>query len=204
MVNEPNMKTLQRLMSFSDGVVAIAITILILRIDLPTTLSASTVVPTIIQILPQLELYFISFIVIAYYWVEHHNIFVHAAYANEPLIWINIVFLMILCILPLSTDLAGTYRSFLTLTIYFANLSLSGILQAVMWFYALRCGQLENLNEAFIKMTSAKVLSVPVIFLLAIPVARFNTSVAAHMWVLVAVVHFFYRKIFGYKGKVSL
>ncbi len=203
MLQESAPKNLQRLLSFSDGVIAIAITILVLRIDLPITLDKSTLMPTLVQLLPQLEMYVISFIVIAYYWMGHHNIFMHMSRVDGPLMWLNILFLMMVCLLPLSTDLVGTYQSVLTMTIYFSNLCLSGILQAAIWFYGRRLGFIDC-DPRFVRFMAAKVITAPLLFLAAIPIARWNLSVSANMWVLIAVAPFLYRKIFRYGGRVEL
>ena len=181
-----SIKSSQRLIGFSDGVIAIAITILVLQFDvpqIPAELVASQLPQALLALLPQVEMYIVSFIIVGYYWVEHHDCFAHISHVEKTVIWLNLFFLMALCVIPFSAELVGTYKSPFTLTFYFANLSLVGLFQAGIWFRALTHGDLirKNLHPHYVRYMSVRMITPVLVFLLAIPLSYlhlgFSTSI---------------------------
>src|SRR5512145_3234135 len=67
----------ERLNAFSDGVIAIAITLLVLEIKVPEHIPDGGLVGLLPDLLPKLAGHIVSFIVLGIYWVGHHNMFMH-------------------------------------------------------------------------------------------------------------------------------
>ncbi|GAA3655206.1 TMEM175 family protein [Flavivirga jejuensis] len=92
-----------RLEAFSDGVIAIIITIMVLELEAPKeyTLEAFfEIVPTFIS-------YFVSFLYVSIYWVAHHQIFKIAEKINGEILWTNLHLLFWLSVIPFTTNWIG-------------------------------------------------------------------------------------------------
>ena len=113
-----------RLEAFSDGVLAIVITIMILELKQPV----SDGLKDFLALGPTLLAYLISFLFIAIYWVNHHMIFQKAKVINVKILWCNIAWLFVMSFIPFAMAWAGSYpMSWAPLSFYFADMSLAGI-----------------------------------------------------------------------------
>ncbi|KRM71787.1 TMEM175 family protein [Lacticaseibacillus brantae] len=95
----------ERLEAFTDGVLAIVLTILVLEIHLPATDHTPR---ALIEIAPEFLAYVFSFILIATMWVNHHYLFLQVNRINNRVIWANIILLFWSTILPATTAWVGT------------------------------------------------------------------------------------------------
>ena len=93
---------LERLNALTDGVVAIALTLLVLGIDIPSdhNFDVDELKLFLIQLEPGLIAYITSFIVIAVYWSIHHRIYSVVAFANNTIVTLNILFLLSISLIP--------------------------------------------------------------------------------------------------------
>ncbi len=98
----------QRLEAFTDGVYAIAITLLILDIRIPEV-SADSLGPALLRLLPQVFTYILSFFVIALYWFSHHRVAQQVKQIDGTFVWLNMVWLLFVTIMPFPTALLGRY-----------------------------------------------------------------------------------------------
>ena len=113
-----------RLEAFSDGVLAIIITIMVLELTLPT----GDTIQDFAQILPTLLTYVLSFFFVAIYWVNHHLMFNITGKINLKILWANMVWLFIISLIPFTTAWAGKHpTSWAPLSIYFADMALASI-----------------------------------------------------------------------------
>ena len=94
-----------RIIGFSDGVFAIAITLLVLTIDVPTNLTSENVNGFLWEALPQVLIYATSFMVIGTFWVRHYRMFAMCRAVDERVIALNLVLLAFVSLLPFPTDL---------------------------------------------------------------------------------------------------
>lgn len=92
-----------RLEAFSDGVLAIIITIMVLEMQAPEEASFQALKPLI----PQLVIYLLSFFYMAIYWVNHHNITHALPSVNHKVIWTNMAWLFMTSLIPLATAWVG-------------------------------------------------------------------------------------------------
>lgn len=95
--------TTGRLEAFSDGVIAIIITITILIIDVPN----GNDWPDLLAVLPLVICYAISFIVVGANWVNHHHLLQAAGSVNGKILWTNLLYLLVLSFLPVTTGWVG-------------------------------------------------------------------------------------------------
>lgn len=92
-----------RLEAFSDGVIAIIITITILLIDLPE----GDDLPSLVAMLPLVACYLISFIIVGVNWVNHHHLLQVTGSVDGKILWANLLYLFVLSFQPVATGWVG-------------------------------------------------------------------------------------------------
>jgi TMEM175 potassium channel family protein len=133
-----------RLEAFSDGVFAIAITLLVLEIRVPSpaeTAAGRSLLPALGRLWPSYLGYVLSFVTIGIMWANHHSIFHHVRKADRYFLLINVVFLMCISFLPFPTALLAEYlpepegrRT--AVAAYSATLVVIAVAYNVLWWYA--------------------------------------------------------------------
>ncbi len=124
--------------SFSDGVMAVAITLLVLTISVPSIGPGETLVHALLKQWPKYAAYTVSFLTIGIIWINHHAMIGRLKTADYPILILNLVLLMTIAVLPFATSLlamylkeghgqntaAGVYSAaFLVMSIAFASLN---------------------------------------------------------------------------------
>ena len=94
-----------RIEAFSDGVFAIAITLLVLTIAQPS--NYTRLAHQLDQRLPSLAAYAVSFVVIGIMWLNHHTIFTHLKVVDRGVFYLNLVLLMTIVFIPYPTEVFG-------------------------------------------------------------------------------------------------
>jgi uncharacterized membrane protein len=139
--NDPFELGKNRVEALSDGLFAIAMTILVLGFKLPTLPASAPnvqVAPAIWLMWPALLTYTVAFIGIGVYWILHHMVFHAVRVVDGVLLWLNIVFFLFISILPFSVQLVDQFpRAQVTPVLLGANLALVGWLLYAQWVYAL-------------------------------------------------------------------
>lgn len=92
-----------RIEAFSDGVFAIAITLLVLEIKIPQAHGAAELWRALGAQWPSYFAYVVSFLVIGVVWVNHHTLFGHLARVDRTLMFLNLLLLMLISVLPFPT-----------------------------------------------------------------------------------------------------
>jgi uncharacterized membrane protein len=101
------MKT-ERLEAFSDGVFAVAITLLVLDLGVPTT-GGGSLITALADRWPNFAAFALSFVTIGIIWVNHHVVFGSLRRVDRPLLFLNLGLLMSVVLLPFSTSLFARY-----------------------------------------------------------------------------------------------
>lgn len=94
-----------RIEAFSDGVIAIVITIMVLELHAPVAEQMGA----LWQLWPVFLAYVLSYAYVAIYWVNHHRLFGHARIVTNALVWSNIALLFALSLVPFSTSYLGEH-----------------------------------------------------------------------------------------------
>src|SRR5579863_9784914 len=92
-----------RILALSDGVFAIAVTLLILDIAVPATTSDDALPKVLLGLWPRYLAYALSFLVIARFWVIHHGSFQLIVRYDDALVWLNLLLLLFVAFLPFPT-----------------------------------------------------------------------------------------------------
>ena len=123
-----------RIIGFSDGVFAIAITLLVLTINVPSNLTSSEEVSGFLQqALPQLVVYAAAFMVIGTFWLRHHRMFMLCRAVDGRMLILNLVFLAFVALLPFPTDLLGDVQSTSTVIAFCAVAGTATLCESGLW-----------------------------------------------------------------------
>jgi len=182
----------ERVISFSDAVFAFAITLMALSLDiqdLPTHLTQSELLDKLYDLYPQFESYIISFAVIAIFWVSYHQVFNHIKGSHITMVYLNLLFLLLITLLSLSTSLVinyGTYQ--IPYIIYCFIVIMTSSLLATIWWHATRNKRLvdKNLHPFFIKGVLVNLMSIPIVFTISIIISFVNLDIAQYFWLIIA------------------
>ncbi len=98
-----------RLEAFSDGVIAVAITLLVLNLAVPDPASTPHLAHTLGTKWPEYAAYVISFLTIGIIWVNHHAMIGRLREADHTILLLNLILLLTIGVLPFATDLMATY-----------------------------------------------------------------------------------------------
>jgi len=182
-----------RLNAISDGVFAIVITLMVFEIKIPEIASgkaATELSQSLIKLLPDFTILFLSFIILGIYWVGHNNVFLHVIRHDRLLLWLNILFLLTVALIPFPTALLIRYGNVqISVILYALNLGIGGVLLDLIWGYGtynrhLMCDSIQlNLVRSF----HVRILTGPVIYLVAIGVSFFSLPVAKILFALAIV-----------------
>ena len=175
-----------RLLALSDGVIAIAITLLVLEItvpEIPPGVSAETLRTLVAEQWNEFVGYVLSFLVIGLYWTLHRRIFVFIEAHDRGILWLNLLFLLFVAFVPYGTSVFSTYPTRLGVSVLAAVLALTGLSLALLWMYASRNRLLqEGLTSRVVTIQATRYLVSPLVFLLSIVVAAFDSTVAVLTW----------------------
>jgi uncharacterized membrane protein len=172
-----------RIVAFTDGVFAIAITLLVLSLDVPTDLPGSELDDYLLDQWPQLFAYFLSFAVVGRFWVSHHHVFSMLEGFDRVLLALNLVYLSLIVLIPFPTELLGEYSDeSVAVAAYAAVVGSAGLLSWATVRHALRHGQVgpETRNRA--GLVSAGIMHSVVVFYVSIPVALVSPLAGKLVW----------------------
>jgi uncharacterized membrane protein len=178
-----------RTVAFTDGLFAIAMTLLVVSLAVPT-LSDTDSVGQLADKLGDDSATFvsfaISFAVIGRYWLAHHAYFSALRKLDRPLIALNLVYLAFIAFLPFPTALLGEYfENPLSITIYAVNVAIVSGMEVVLFSWAQNHDLLERKLPRDVYRYGVTMSLAPVFFfLLSIPVAFISTTLAACCWFL--------------------
>ncbi|HSI79305.1 MAG TPA: TMEM175 family protein [Solirubrobacterales bacterium] len=176
-----------RTLALSDGVFAIAMTLLVVTIALPTLRdggSASELLDVLNDLSPSVISFFISFAVIARYWVAHQKQFSMLVRMDRPFIGLNLVYLAFIALLPFPTDLLGNYfENPISVTVYAITVGIVSGMEVVLFVYAHRNRLLATQLPEEVYRWGVRQASAPLaFFVISIPVAFVSTTIAVVLW----------------------
>jgi TMEM175 potassium channel family protein len=192
----------ERLAFFSDAVMAIAITILIIDIrapDLGDRTTEAALEAALRSLTPQFLAFLLSFAVIAIWWNSHHRLFATLAHGDGPLLGLNFIFLASVVFLPLPTAVLGRYTALpAALVLYATTNVVVGTASLTMWWWSRRRGLLRpGLDEEAIKRRMAYTAVPPIVFLVSIPIALVDPGWAPFTWNAVWIALLALRRYWG-------
>lgn len=186
-----------RLETLVDGIFAIAMTLLVLSIEIPSIQfhQAADFQIYIISLLPKILIYFLSFILLGIFWMNHHVFFVIKR-ANQTILWINIIWLMFVALVPFSTSLVSSFGQYELSQIFFdLNIFAIGLLFYINWNYAVKRGYIAEEAIPYDEPVKKSNLFTPVIALVAIGLSFINPYLSSALFLFIPFIYLFYLKI---------
>ena len=165
-----------RLEAFSDGVFAIAITLLIIEVRVPDS-HAGDLARDLANQWPSYAAFVVSFAIIGIIWVNHHDIFEHIITVDRSLLFLNLVLLLTVAFLPFPTALLGEYirkgdNAHIAAAVYGLNMTLIGLAFIALWTYLMRVPSLTpGLGAEGARRARRAAIVGPVVYALTIPLA---------------------------------
>lgn len=154
---------LNRLETLTDGIFAIAMTILVLAIDIPENTASMTgeaLHKAILSQSNQLISYGTSFLLLALFWTINHKQSGSLNRTNGIHIWINIIMLIFICLVPYTTSLKSDFIFDWMANLYFnVNMLIIALLYYINWSYATKNGRLTIKNLPEINIRKGKIAS---------------------------------------------
>jgi TMEM175 potassium channel family protein len=179
---EGNEIEFSRIVAFSDGVFAIAITLLVLALDIPEHLHGESVGEALWEQRENLLAYALSFAVIGRFWVVHHRFFSEVTAFDNRLLSLNIFYLAWIVLLPFSSKVLGDHGGE-TATVVLYAVNLSGVVLTGMWMAAdARGAGLTSIAADAHREQRWRSLYIAAVFLASIPVAFVAPGFAPLMW----------------------
>ncbi|MFB6130933.1 MAG: TMEM175 family protein [Salinigranum sp.] len=175
-----------RLKAFSDGVIAIVITLLVLEISVPVVPPGSpsgTLPGLVAEQWHELFGFAFSFLIIGLYWMLHRRVFLYIDRHDRTILWLNLVFLLFVAFVPYAVSMFTTYPTFFGVAFYAGVQVLAGLSLAALWAYSARTSLFKDgLPTRVARVQGARFLATPFVFLLSIAVAALDPTLAILSW----------------------
>ena len=186
-----------RLIAFSDGVIAVAITLLVLDIRLPDgfgELSDAELWNSLVALWPRLLAYLLSFFVIGNLWNSHRSKFEKISGSDSGLVSINMLFLLTIGLVPFTTNLIAESGGTLSTAVYAASMVISGLSLVWLWGHARRNGLVDkSVTPEESRRQYTVVIVMAVVFATSIPLSIVYADLAKYFWILIIPVNFVVR-----------
>lgn len=196
-------QSLERLAALSDGIFAVAMTLLVLDLRTPVADAGARFTTPLLwtsqglgkevallgalgDLVPHFLPYVMSFLTLGIFWVGQQTQLNHFATSNRHLTWIHLAFLLAVTLMPFSTGLLSefiTYR--IALVVYWLNLLLLGVALFASWRYAQRAGLMKDEVTAEIRSaTERRIVFYQAFYAFAVLLCVINTYVSIVLLVL--------------------
>lgn len=172
-----------RLIAFSDGVLAVVITIMVLELRAP----AGANMADLAAAAPTLLAYILSFIYIGIYWNNHHHLFTLVAKIGGGVLWANLHLLFWLSLIPFTTSWLGEHPSSAApAAVYGLSLLAPSIAYLLLQTLLIRAGGRERSDLARALGRDLKGKASPFLYVIGIALSFFSPRLAEGLYVLVA------------------
>jgi uncharacterized membrane protein len=175
-----------RLEAFSDGVIAIILTIMVLELKVP----ASADPGALLHEWPIFVSYVISYFYIAVYWINHHHLFHRVKRVDLPILWANVALLFFMSLIPFFTEwMESTRLSSFPTAVYAATMLVAGAAFSVLDRVIGRQG-IGEANIVLVRRAAQRKNLIAIgIYAVAIPVAFYRSTISLALVFLVALLY---------------
>ncbi len=180
-----------RLENLSDGLFAIVLTLVVFDVKIPDTDAIKTgasLAHALFELLPTLEEFFLSFVVLTIFWIGHNFMYsVFAKTINRVLVILNLLYLALISLIPFSARVLDLYRDVpLAVVVYGVNIFLIGVLNIIIFNYALSSDEIDTaeVSSRLIKQANIRQAITPLFSLAGIAVAFFSIHIAYLLFAL--------------------
>jgi uncharacterized membrane protein len=191
-------RDLGRIVAFTDGVMAVAITLLVLNLEVPRV-PRGDVDEALWDLIPSLISYLIAFALVGRHWIVHHQFFETLRNFDARLMTLNLAFLSMIVLVPFGTELFDRYtQDAVAVAVFGAIMGVAALINWTMVVHTLRRGYVHDTHRGGIEpFGSAAGLGFTILYLGSVPVAFLSTLAAILMWVATIFVHYPLQRMGG-------
>jgi uncharacterized membrane protein len=188
--NERENYGLNRILSLTDGVFAIAATLLVVDLFVPTLSVDATSADLWNALAGEYHIflaYLLSFFILGVWWNAHHRHYSLIRRSDATLRWLNLLLLLTIGLLPFFTKILAEYGPLQAAVVLYAlDQGAAGLFVMLSWVYASKNRRLieKNLPEETVKLTLIRSTIAPIIFFVSIGVSFIDTYIAYATWVI--------------------
>jgi TMEM175 potassium channel family protein len=188
-----------RIAAFTDGVMAVAITLLVLNVEVPHLRPGEGLGDALIDdVLPSLGAYALAFALVGRFWIIHHNLFEKVHSFDRTLMSLNLLFLGLVVLMPFSAQLYDVYTSRpVAAAVLGGTLGLLALVNGTMTRHVLRQGFVHEDRREETEPAVTVGAGLTTIFLLSVPAAFINVHLAEAMWISTIVLRYPLRRLGG-------
>ncbi len=190
-----------RIEALSDGIFAIAMTILILSFETmlqqPARLDEKDVMNMLFELWPDFFHYVISFVILGVFWFQHHHQFHYIKSVDVMLLFINIAGLMFIGLIPFTTAMVSDYSHTRAAAIVFEmNLFIAGLIFFLHWIYASHrhCLVDGRLEPGVIRFYRMRNLVIPGVSVCAMLLSLYRPRLGTMLYFLVPFILLLWKK----------
>jgi len=179
-----------RIEALSDGIFAIAMTLLVLNFhipNLPHDAPNVRVLPALLQMWPVFATYAVSFLSLGVFWIGHHNMYHAVRRSDRTLLGLSILFFMFVSSLPFATNVLNAFPKTQVAPLFFgANLTMIGWLLYAQWAYA---GRQPDMLAAFVsgyhrRVVGRRFLAYPIVATLTMLICFWSIPISLGLYLL--------------------
>jgi uncharacterized membrane protein len=185
---EENEIEFSRIVAFSDGVFAIAITLLVLNLGVDEGVKGGELGSVLWNQHQDLFAYALSFAVIGRFWIVHHRFFGEVTGFDSRLIWLNLFYLAWIVLIPFSSQVFGDYGGTTAAEVLYAGNLVGVMLSGTLLFADAQRAGLTSTESAEAREGRRHALWIALVFAASIPIAFANPSLAPYCWLALFVV----------------
>ena len=182
---------LGRIVAFTDGVMAVAITLLVLNLEVPDV-PGDELDDALVDLFPSLIAYLLSFALVGRFWIIHHRLFETLRAFDSRVMTLNLTFLALIVLVPFATELYDRYtQEPVAAATLGATLGLAALTHWSTTVYTLRRGMIHEEHRPSTEPFASPIgFGFTLVFLLSVPVAFLSPTVAAIMWAGTILLHY--------------
>jgi uncharacterized membrane protein len=184
--------TTDRTETFSDAVIAIAITLLVLEIKVPVVRHDESLARALADEWPKYATFAVSFLTIGIMWINHHALFERIARIDRRLMFVNLGLLMAISFVPFPTAVLGDYvqdadQGHVAAALYGMNMLIVGIGFVALWWHLLAHPELRapGYSDADVRQSIRRTLPGPLTYVVAIVVSFVSAPAALALYAAV-------------------
>jgi uncharacterized membrane protein len=165
----------ERMLALTDGVMSIAMTLLVLDLDLPEGLSGAQLRRALDQVWSQAAAFLLSALVITLFWRAHHAALRNAGTIDSYLFWLNVMFLVLVSLMPFPTQVLRSYGDrFLGPGLYGTVIGTAALM---LYLIELRAARMAGASWRTVPLPAQAT-----VFLLSVAIARLSPTAAIYSW----------------------
>jgi uncharacterized membrane protein len=179
-------RDVDRVVAFSDGVFAIAITLLVLSLTVPARIDEDNLGDALRDLIPELISYALSFLVVGMYWIAHHRMFRSVLKIDRTVLWMNLALLGFVALLPFPTELLGKFGDTRLATVIYSTAMVAvGSMSVLLWWYLNHAGLTSPISAAEVRAGNLRAAIPPAVFAVSIPIAFIEPDLAKFFWIAI-------------------